>query len=233
MSQQKGVEAVERALGLLDCFDGSDRALTLAELARRTGFYKSTILRLAVSLERFGYMLRQEDGRYRLGPTVWRLGSAYRRNFDLAEIVRPELRTLVEETDETASFYVREGNTRVCLYRREPVRAIRHSLAEGARMPLDRGATGRVLLAWSGDGAEVLGAETQRTTVAQGWALSLGERDPEVAALAVPILDEAGGIAGALSVSGLVTRFDRERRERILEALTAARQRIGSLLKPA
>lgn len=228
MAEQRGVDAVERALSLLDCFDGREGALTLAELARRTGLYKSTILRLAVSLERFGYMLRQDDGRYRLGPTTWRLGSVYRRSFELAEIVRPELRTLVEQTGETASFYVREGDSRVCLYRWEPARSIRHSIVEGARMPLDRGATGRVLLAWSDDGAELLGAGVRRETRDRGWALSMGERDPEVAAIAVPVLDAEGRIMGALSVSGLVTRFDAPRQAAILAALEASRSRLGA-----
>ncbi|MHA1553115.1 MAG: helix-turn-helix domain-containing protein, partial [Alphaproteobacteria bacterium] len=75
MPQNRGVESVERALRLLECFSGAESALSLAELSRRSGHYKSTILRLAVSLDRFGYMHRGADGRYRLGPTLWRLGA--------------------------------------------------------------------------------------------------------------------------------------------------------------
>ena len=85
-----------------------EETLSLAALAEKTGFYKSTILRLAASLERFGYLAREPGGLYRLGPSLWRLGSLYRRSFDLGEHLRPELRRLVEATTETASFYVRE-----------------------------------------------------------------------------------------------------------------------------
>jgi len=52
-------------------------------------------LRLAVSLERFGYLGRGTDGRYRLGPTLWRLGSVYRQNLELEPILRPALQALV------------------------------------------------------------------------------------------------------------------------------------------
>ncbi|HQD16111.1 MAG TPA: helix-turn-helix domain-containing protein, partial [Ottowia sp.] len=74
MATEKGVEAVERALSLLDAIPGSGKpSLSLHELSLATGFYKSTILRLTVSLERFGYLRRRDDGRFELGPACARL----------------------------------------------------------------------------------------------------------------------------------------------------------------
>jgi hypothetical protein len=124
MSNDK-VEAVERALAVLNAFRADRPRMTLGELAAATGFYKSTILRLAASLERCGYLVREDNGGFRLGPTLWRLGSIYRAGFNLGAAIRPELRRLVETTGETASFYIREGRSRVCLFRllRVPRRA--------------------------------------------------------------------------------------------------------------
>ena len=59
---QERVEAVERALSIVSAFSDGDQALSLAEIARRTGLYKSTILRLAGSLKCFGYLSQQADG---------------------------------------------------------------------------------------------------------------------------------------------------------------------------
>ena len=42
------VEAVERALAVLDAFQADRTEMTLADIAAATGFYKSTILRLAL-----------------------------------------------------------------------------------------------------------------------------------------------------------------------------------------
>ena len=123
--------------------------MTLSEIASATGFYKSTILRLAGSLERLGYLIRAESGVFRLGPAVWRLGSIYRAGFNLGEAIRPELRRLVEATGETASFYVREGQSRVCLFRHNSPHAARHHLDEGSELPLTAGASAHVLLAFS------------------------------------------------------------------------------------
>ncbi len=169
MKEQR-VEAVERALSIMEAFGEERRTLTLAGLAEETGLYKSTILRLSASLERFGYLTRDEAGLYRLGPSVWRLGSIYRRSFDLGEQIRPELRALVEATGETASFYVREASERVCLYRENSRQPIRHHLDEGARLPLDRGAAAHILRAYSGKEDQV-SHEVQK----QGHYISVGE----------------------------------------------------------
>jgi DNA-binding IclR family transcriptional regulator len=228
MTEPKGVEAVERALGLLECFTPETPTLALADLSRASGLYKSTILRLAVSLQRFGYLVRGEDGRFRLGPAAWRLGAVYREAFELADILRPELHRLAARTGETASCYVREGDRRVCLVREEPDRAIRHAVREGTILPLDKGAAGRVLLAHGGGGTEA-----DRAIRAAGHAVSLGERDPEVASIAVPLLASTGKVDAALALSGLVTRFGEERQPALLAALKEAQARLAPFIVPA
>lgn len=220
----QGVEAVERALRLLDCF-GEDRdALTLKQLADATGLYKSTILRLAASLERFGYLRRLADGRYQLGATLWRLGALYRKRFDVGQHVRPILDRLSAETGESASFYVRDGAVRVCLFRRNSSQAIRHHLDEGAQLPLERGAAGRLILAYTGaEGSEAAALR------AAGHAVSVGERDPDTASVSVPVV--AGGqFAGALTVSGLRTRFDAAARQRAVALARAAARELEKLI---
>lgn len=222
MGEQR-VEAVERALSILEAFGETADELSLAELAEETGLYKSTILRLAASLGRYGYLVRGEDGRYRLGPSLWRLGSLYRRGFDLGEAIRPELRGLVEATGETASFNVRESDERVCLYREHSRQEIRHHLDEGTRLPLDRGAAGHVLRAFTGGSDEI-----SRQTRAQGFAISIAERSPDVAAVAAPVLSAAGELRGALAVSGLTSRLDARAREKAVELVIEAASRLRS-----
>src|ERR1700761_304535 len=76
----QGVNAVERALAVLDAFHG-EGSRGLAELAKATELAKPTILRLLVSLERSGYVVRLSDGRYQLGAKLMQLGATYRGNF--------------------------------------------------------------------------------------------------------------------------------------------------------
>jgi len=231
VSQKKeGVEAVDRALSVLRAFDAGHCEMTLTDLAARTGLYKSTVLRLTASLEAGGCLVRGEDRVYRLGPELWRLGSIYRRgvDIDLGEFIRPALRRIVDATTETASFYVRDGEERICLYRINSPRAVRHHLDEGQRLPLALGAAGRVLRAytepdWPG------GTGIRK----RGECISLGERDPEVGAAAVPVLDREGKLRGALTVSGILSRFGKPAQAAALDALKSAASELGATLPPA
>ena len=69
----EGVASAGRALTLLSAFRRGDDAVTLAELTVRTGLVKTTIMRLAISLEEHGYLTRLSDGSYRLGAELFRL----------------------------------------------------------------------------------------------------------------------------------------------------------------
>src|SRR5262245_12409546 len=117
-STTRGVAAVERALSIVAALIASTEPRTLAELARQTQFYKSTLLRLIVPLERYGYVDRLRDGRYTLGPTAFRLGLAYEQAHRLRDHVMPVLRDLVRQGTESPSFHVRQdATTRLCLFR--------------------------------------------------------------------------------------------------------------------
>ncbi len=198
-----GVAAVDRALTILDAFTEADQSLTLTEISKRVGFYKSTTLRLAESLERFGYLRRLEDGAFRLGPKPLFLGALYQKHFKTSEFVPQTLRQIVDELHEGASFFVRDDDKRVCIHRVDSARAIRDSIQEGARLPLTVGASGHVLLAFSGG----QGANYDRIRE-QLYAIPMGERDPETAAIACPVFSVGQKLAGAISVSGPKYRFE-------------------------
>ena len=195
MAEEGGVAAVDRALSILDAM--TDEKVTLAELAHRTDLYKSTVLRLLKSLERFGYVLRSADGTYRLGSKVLLLGGLYQRHFRTSEIVPPVLERLAAEVQEGASFYICEGDMRICLHRVETTRAVRDSVHVGDRLPLTVGAAGDVIRAFDGARGERMDEIRRRM-----YAASFGERDSETAAIAAPVLGPGNRLVGALSVSG-------------------------------
>lgn len=197
MAGSGGVAAVDRALSLLDAFTDQDQKLALAELAKRTGLYKSTVIRLARSLEKAGYVHRSEEGGYRLGSKVLTLAAMYQKHFGTADVVPPVLRQIVEELQEGASFYVRDESHRLCLHRVESRRAVRDTIHEGSRLPLTVGAAGHVILAFSGLTGEKYD-EIRKTM----YAASFGERDAETAAVACPVFGLDQKFIGALSVSG-------------------------------
>jgi DNA-binding IclR family transcriptional regulator len=221
-----GVEAVDRALAILTTFEVGHERQTLAELAARTGFYKSTILRLARSLERGGYLHREDNGDFSLGAEPVRLAAIHRRSSKLEDKVRPVLRALLDKTGESASFFRREGNRRLCLFREETRRGIRDHVMEGDMLPLNVGAAGKVL---TGFGRSNLSAIQYAKLYAELPMVSHGERDPEIAAIAVPVFAH-DGLSGALTISGPRTRLTPQRLKEISPTLTAHARRLTDIL---
>lgn len=198
-----GVIAVTRALQLLEAFQMTDAQLSLAELARRAGIHKTTALRIARTLAQSGYLVqRDDDGGWRLGPAAGWLGARYQASFDADNAIEPTLLSLTRETAESASFFVREGNARTCLVRVEGPRAIRHHIRMGEVLPLDKGSPGRVLLAFSGESGR-----TYEKIRRDGYYISVGERDSDIASVSAPVYGNNWRLFGALSVSGPAARL--------------------------
>lgn len=198
-----GVAAVERALSIVAALETSDQPLTLAEIAVRTGFYKSTILRLAGSLIATGYVMRLADGCYDLGPAAFRSGVAFSRKNAIGHHVVPALQELVDRGTESASFHVRQdANNRVCLFRVNSRHATLDRVEAGHSYALGRGAAGHVILAYDGHTGPRYDAIR-----AQGFDVSLGQRDPSCAAVAAPVFGPRGMLLGAISLSGPRERF--------------------------
>lgn len=213
-------ESVERAMSILSAFSAQRPDMSLAELAQETGLHKSTILRLTNSLALYGFIQRDPDGRFSVGPSVWRLGLIFRRDFAKREKVTPALRRLVKATGETASYYVRSGNERVCLYRENSPNLLRFHVEEGMRLKLSTGASGLVLRHFSGDDVEDKSLFNEK-----GTTQSVGQTILDIASVATPVFSPEGELLGALTVSGLKNRFDADARFAVtplLEELAAS-----------
>src|SRR6478672_2201116 len=206
----KGVSAAERALAVLSAFRRGDGALSLAELAQRTGLVKSTIMRLAVSLQRYRLLARMPDGSYRLDAETLRLGTAYQQAFSLADHVMPTLEQLAAKTGETASFYVRHGDERLCLFRVESANPIRMHVQPGDTRPMDKSAIAQVLRKY----ADTLPLPDDNLPL-----FTSGITDPHSAALAMPVFGIGDTLVGALSISGPVSRLTSARAEQVKNAL--------------
>ena len=198
-----GVAAVNRALSILAAFEHSVDGMTLTDLMNVTGLYHSTILRLCESLEKFRYLKRLADGRYMLGPMPFYLGTIYQNSFHLRDYALPVLRELSKQSKETSAVYIREGNERICLHRVELARRVRMNVQEGDRVELDKGAAGKVLLAFGGEEGAVYDEIRQL-----GYSVSLAERDSESAGIAAPVFGIGHRIVAALSLGVPLFRFD-------------------------
>ena len=216
-----GVAAVDRALLIVSTLGSASAPLGLSEISRRTGLYKSTILRLMTSLEKAGYV-RISETRYGLGPMLWRLGLAYERFNPFRTHLDPLLRQLVDSGTESASFHVRNTpDSRLCLLRVDSHHPTLDRVQAGLVLPMN-GAAGRVLLAFEGE---------QAASDQERIAISFGERDPSCAGIATPVFGADGRLQGALSLSGPRERFTDQAvdfmRRQLLQAAAQATAALG------
>lgn len=193
-NEAPGVAAVNRAIQILNAFDAGSTGLTLTEISLRTGFFKSTVLRIAESLLEFGLLERAKDQRFHLGRELIRLGALAKRTWGPSQHIQDALQRLTDLSGESSTYYVRQGNGRLAMFRVDSPKSVRDSIRAGDVLPLDRGAAGHVL------------SEPSPHPGTFDIVVSRGERDPEVSAVAGPVYSNSK-LAGALSVSGPRSRM--------------------------
>ena len=189
------VNAVGRALALLDAFTIDDASLGLAELSRRAQLPKTSALRLARSLAAHGYMTSVDGGAWRLGPATAWLGARYQVAFDIHNIIEPVMRELGQATRHSISYFVHDGNSRVRLLHVPGETAGGRKVRVGEPMPLDKGSPGQVLLAFSGKDGKLYDDIRKR-----GFHVTIGEANKVSASVAAPVFGARWNVLGALSI---------------------------------
>lgn len=220
-----GVTAVARALAILNAFKPGETEVALGELARRTQLHKTTVLRIARTLGAARYLVQLPSGSWRLGPAAGWLGTRYQRGFDEAVVIEPVLRELARKTGESAAFYVREENSRVCVVRVDGPQPVRYHARLGEVLPLQRGAPGRVLLAYSGEPGEPYEAIRRA-----GYYTTFGERDPGVGSVAAPVFAQNHVLAGVVAITAPIERFTPAAAAKYVRFLMNATARLTSNL---
>lgn len=217
-----GVAAVDRALSVLGVFSAGTPLLGLAEIAVLTEMHKSTVLRLLASLEHAHLVHRQPDGRYALGAGIVRLHQIYAASFSLESVIMPALQELVALTKESAAFHVRQGDRRLCLHRVDSPRPVRDHIRPGDLLPLDRGAGGRIITAYS-DAPGALYARIRQEQV----VVLVGDRIPEIAGIAAPVFNPDGELLGAITLTMPADRFKADYDKPVMQAARKLTQMLG------
>lgn len=196
MAAPGGAAAVDRAISVLAAFRPGDKALSVTQLAERTRLYKSTVLRLLASLAHGHLVRKTPDGLWALGAEVARLAGIYSASFSLEEVLLPEMRALVERTQESVAFHVRQGDQRLVLLRVDSPQLLRDHVRAGDVLPLDRGAGGRVLMAYAGAQGPIYDQVRQ-----DGYVMLSSDRIPGLVGISAPVWDAEHHLVGALTLT--------------------------------
>jgi IclR family acetate operon transcriptional repressor len=244
------VGSVARAIALLDAVADSEGGARVNELARRIGVNPSTASRLLSTLEAGGLVERTPGGPYRLGLKLVALSDRVLGALDVRDRARPWLIWLVQETGETATLSVPGGGEAITVdFVPSPSSVV--SLARLGRPSVAHAtAAGKVMLAFGPpgvagpeEGARALTPFTERTITdpgalaeelervrSAGVAEAVGEREPDLNALAAPVTGRGGELVAILGLQGPAARLPAATRRALREPLLRASQELGQAL---
>jgi DNA-binding IclR family transcriptional regulator len=247
------VLTLSRGLAILDAFVGRTEALGVNEIARFVGVHKSTVSRLCATLAQGGYLERTTaSGKFRLGPRLFQLVGAPSAPPDLRAAARPILQALVDKAGETAHLGALQASELITIEVIEGRHLMRMQGRVGQRQLFHASALGLAILAQLPRTAvdDLLGKApltrlTPHTVVDRrqlrqrlaeirttGYSVDFEGVEEGLRCVGAVVLDQHGGVAGAISVSGPRHRLSpeviAELGALVRSAATAISARIGA-----
>ncbi|MBN2318139.1 MAG: IclR family transcriptional regulator [Acidobacteria bacterium] len=226
------VPAVDRAFRILELLKVERREMTLMEIAKATGWHKSSVHKLLVTMNHHGILERDPlTKRYYIGITLAEYGRIALNNLDIRVTAKPFLKELVDYSNETAVLAILKGTKMIMIDKREPFLNIRVSPFIGMRFPATASSNGKALLAWLPEEMvqyilkiEGLPKSTKKSiadieaynadleeTCRRGYAVDREEFYEGVSAVAAPVFTPGGKAIATLSIVGPEFRMTDEK----------------------
>ena len=215
-SLDKKYNAIEKCLQILSLFSLDKTQFSINEICEKLDFNISTTYRILSTLEEYGYVSRLKNKDYVVGTQALYLSAIYTQSNHLEQI-RPIVDTIRDISGETASFFVEEDSMRICLYRAHSRDEIRHNIEQGSRLELNRGASGRIILAYGKRKNDKTGFYKEIRDA--GYYLSIHEHNSSLFAIAIPVLSKSNIFVGAIVASGPISRFNENKKRLLLNIL--------------
>lgn len=240
------MQALDRALAVLTAV-AQQEATSLTDLARALDIPPATTHRILTTLQARDFVRFDEERQdWSIGIEAYRTGVAYLKRTGLADMGRPVMRALMEETGETANLAVPDGAEVVFIGQIETPNPIRAFFPPGSRTPMHASGTGKAILAAlpAERRARLLPATgltgfTARTHVslaslmadleatrARGWSFDRDERYEGMSCIGAAIFNDRGEPCAGISISGPSARFAEDRLPGLGSAVVAAAHRI-------
>lgn len=221
------VQSLERGLAVMRAFRDPGSALTISEVAERTGLSRATARRILLTLHELGYVAADRR-EFSLTAEVLELAKPFVTSGDPWEFAKPYLQSLTDRLGESASVALLDG-TEILYVARTPTRRLMTlAVTVGSRLPAHATSKGRVLLAFLPEAEleayfarSAIARYTEKTVVdeselrgilagvrRQGWSIVDQQLEEGLCSVAAPVTDATGRVGAALSVCAHAGRVD-------------------------
>lgn len=227
------VPGLVRGLEILQAFSTEKPQLGISEIGRELGVSRSTAFRLVFTLEKMGFLKRVEHSKkYSLGLRVLDLGFKFLSGMDIVDLARPHLANLSDETTASSHLAVRDGREIVYIARataKQPIVST-VTVGVGTRFPAHATSSGRILLSdlslaeiaqiYEGISLKAYTDQTPGTLGdlinlleqdrKNGYVLSWGAFEKNLASVAVPIRDSSRKTVASINISCAIGTYTKD-----------------------
>lgn len=246
------VDALAQGLAVLHAFDDDRPALTLSEIAARLGWSRTKPFRFVHTLEKMGYLVREESGHaFRLTSMSMQLGYAYLRRVPLVELAQPVLDRLRTAIGASVHLAILERKELVYIAQARVQLPTAINIHVGSRLPAYATSIGRILLAYQPSealddiiGVDPLPAWTSKSTVDPallrrglatarelGFVFNDGEFQEGIRSIAAPVFDGRGNAVAGVNATATSYVFDDDRiQAQIIPAVRRAADELSRSL---
>lgn len=226
------VTAVSRGFAILRCFEYGEQYLGNRDIAARTGLPKPTVSRLTFTLSSLGYLSYSPAlEKYALGIGVLALGHAFMKGNGVVDIAQPLMRELADYSQAAVMLALPDGMRMVLLEVCQGDPMFQMKLEPGSRVQHGSTALGRSHLAalpkeafersldeiehecepalWKKVRAGIVCARQDYEQY--GFCFSLGDWNPDVFAVGVPMISADRSRILAFNCSGRLSMMTRDK----------------------
>ena len=218
-SDQYRVNAVDKAIDILEFLAEQPSGAVLTQISRATGIAKSTVHGIIATLVERGVLVRDSEGTVQFGPLLIALGGTALGRLGLVGVAAPIMAELTQTVQIASFLTVRDGHQAMYVHKVETPSPVRVSSTIGQRVSLVNTAVGRALLTHSPD---------REALIAASYSEAAGSSpDPDHATLAAPIFGRGGQAIAALGISGLTQQVPDDRLPELAAGVIRAAQSIS------
>ena len=224
-TNRETVQGLRRGFAVIKAFTSDAPALSISQVAARTGLTRAVARRYLLTLQDLG-CITQMGSSFTLTPRVLDLGFTYLSTLGVANVAPPIMETVVERLRESCSIAVLDGHDIVYVARVPAKRIMSINLVVGSRLPAHATSMGKILLAHlpaTALEAYVATATLERLTKRTicdkdilrrslqdvrkaGWTINDQDCEDGIRTLAAPIFDRSNTAIAAINVSAHASR---------------------------
>ncbi len=222
--------ALDKALDILELLADEADGLTQTGIAEAVGRNVSQIYRVLATLERRGYVSRDDrSGRYLLSMALFDLAHRHPPLRGLVQLAAGPMRALADEIRQSCNLSVDDAGAVRIIAQAESPADFGYHVRVGARFPIETTATGAVLSAGT-DAATSTLRDDEAAQLAEGYLTRADRLQAGITDVVAAVTDRTGATVAAVTVPYIGTSYSAVGLDEVVAAARATAAVISARL---